>query len=516
LARTGAPGHCRKAPAGEPHRRQNTATKSGAGNVVEGKTLDGMGTMSRYKLPRLGRPWMGLVLFVLPLLVLAEGSRESMTAFVGATLINGTGSVPRTNALVLVGGDRIAAAGSRNEIAIPPGARVVDVAGKWIVPGLIDAHIHFFQSGGLYTRPDVLDLREARPYPDEIAWIKQRIPTTLARYLASGVTSVVDVGGPFWTFDVRDFARRTAKAPRVAITGPLIATYVPPELQTDDPPLIKVGTPGESRAAVRRVLARKPDLIKIWFIPLPGWTLASQTALVRAAVEESHGAGTRVVVHATQLEVARAAVQAGADILAHSIEDRRVDDALIRLLKDRDVTYVTTLVVNEGYQEVLGQRLDLSDIERRLGDPEVIATLDDLTRFPAWRKLRPYRWPSREIMAWNLKRLQESGVAIAAGTDAGNIGTLHGPALHRELELMAAAGLSPMEILTAATRGGARVMGRTGELGTVEKGKLADFLLLDADPLADITHLRRIHRVVKGGVLLDPRELAPMPRTEGE
>jgi hypothetical protein len=192
-----------------------------------------------------------------------------------------------------------------------------------------------------------------------------------------------------------------------------------------------------------------------------------------------------------------------------------VDDALIRLLKDRDVTYVTTLVVNEGYQEVLGQRLDLSDIERRLGDPEVIATLDDLTRFPAWRKLRPYRWPSREIMAWNLKRLQESGVAIAAGTDAGNIGTLHGPALHRELELMAAAGLSPMEILTAATRGGARVMGRTGELGTVEKGKLADFLLLDADPLADISHLRRIHRVVKGGVLLDPRELTPMPRTEG-
>lgn len=427
-----------------------------------------------------------------------------MKAFVGGTLIDGTGGAPRADAVILVQNERIAAVGSRDEIAIPPEARVVDASGKWIVPGLIDAHIHFFQSGGLYTRPDVIDLRDVRPYVNEIARIRERIPVTLARYIASGVTSVVDVGGPFWTFDVRDLARRTEWAPRVAVTGPLIATYFPQELKVDDPALIKVDSAAESRAMVREILARKPDLIKIWFIPLPGRSLALQTAAVQAAVEAGHAAGTRVIVHATELETARAAVQAGADILAHSVEDGRVDEAFIKLLKDRNVVYVTTLVVNEGYQEVLGQKVRLSDIERRLGDPEAIASFRDLARLSARKRPWAFHWFSRETVFWNLKRLQQSGVTIAAGTDAGNIGTLHGPALHREFELMAEAGLSPAEILTAATRGGARVMGQSAELGTLEKGKLADFVVLDADPLADIAHLRRVFRVVKGGHVFRP------------
>jgi imidazolonepropionase-like amidohydrolase len=226
---------------------------------------------------------------------------------------------------------------------------------------------------------------------------------------------------------------------------------------------------------------------------------------VQAAVEAGHAAGTRVIVHATELETARAAVQAGADSLAHSVEDGRVDEAFIKLLKDRNVVYVTTLVVNEGYQEVLGQKVRLSDIERRLGDPEAIASFRDLARLPARKRLWAFHWFGRGTAFWNLKRLQQSGVTIAAGTDAGNIGTLHGPALHREFELMAEAGLSPEEILAAATRGGAQVMGRSDELGTLEKGKLADFVLLDADPLADIAHLRRIFRVVKGGQVFDPQ-----------
>jgi len=427
-----------------------------------------------------------------------------MTAFVGATLIDGTGGAPRANAVILVEGDRIAAVGNRDEIPIPPEAQLIDASGKWIVPGLIDAHIHFFQSGGLYTRPDVIDLRDIRPYADEIAGVRQRIPDTLARYVASGVTSVVDVGGPLWTFEVRDLAARSEPAPRVAAAGPLIATYFPQELKADDLALIKVDSPEESRATAREILPRKPNLIKIWFIPLPGRSLSIQTAVVRAAIEASHAAGTRVVVHATELETARAAVQAGADILAHSVEDRRVDEAFIKLLKDRNVAYVTTLVVNEGYQEVLGRKVRLTDIERRLGDPEAIATFDHLARVPARKKPWAFHWFNRDIAFWNLKRLQQSGVTIAAGTDAGNIGTLHGPALHREFELMAEAGLSPGEILVAATQGGARVMGRSAELGTVEKGKLADFVLLDADPLADIAHLRRIFRVVKGGTVYDP------------
>jgi imidazolonepropionase-like amidohydrolase len=446
-------------------------------------------------------------MFFLPLFAFAGGDRKSTTAFVGATLIDGTGGSPRTNAVILVAGERIAAVGNHDEVPIPPGAQVIDARGKWIIPGLIDAHIHFFQSGGLYTRPDVIDLRDVRPYAKEIAGIRQSIPATLARYVASGVTSVVDVGGPFWTFGVRDLADQTTTAPRVAVAGPLIATYVPPELETDDPALIKVSSPEESRAAVRRVLTRKPDLVKIWFIPLPGRSLSAQVPLVRAAIEASHAAGVRVVVHATQREAARAVVEAGADILAHSVNDQRVDEAFVRLLKERNVVYVTTLAVNEGYREVLEQKVQLTDIERRLGDPEAITSFDDLRRLPIWKKPWALRWPARAVMFSNLKRLQQSGLTIAAGTDAGNIGTLHGPALHRELELMAEAGLSSRDILAAATRGGARVMGREADLGTVEAGKLADFLVLDADPLADVANLRRIRHVVKGGVILDPAAL---------
>lgn len=271
----------------------------------------------------------------------AEGESAADTAaFVGATVIDGTGSGPRANATVLVADGRVAALGDPSEVSIPPTARVIDARGKWIIPGLIDAHVHFFQSGGLYTRPDIIDLRKMRPYLDEIARIKERLPNTFARYLASGVTSVVDFGGPFWNFQVRRLAERMLVAPRVAVAGPLIATRMPPELKTDDPPLIEVNSPQEARVVVRRELAYQPDLIKIWFIPRPDQDLATQAEWVRAAIEESHAAGVRVAVHATQLDVARAAVRAGADILAHSVDDSLVDDDFIALLKERKVVYV--------------------------------------------------------------------------------------------------------------------------------------------------------------------------------
>lgn len=147
----------------------------------------------------------------------------------------------------------------------------------------------------------------------------------------------------------------------MAVAGPLLSTYVPSELWTDDPANIKVTSPQQARRVVRRRLTYRPDLIKIWFIPMPGERLAAQTAWVRAAIEESHAAGVRVAVHATQLEVARAAVSAGADILAHSVDDRPVDDAFIKLSRERKVVYVTTLIVHEGYQGVLGQTVKLTD-----------------------------------------------------------------------------------------------------------------------------------------------------------
>jgi imidazolonepropionase-like amidohydrolase len=306
-----------------------------------------------------------------------------------------------------------------------------------------------------------------------------------------------------WNFDMRDIASRTKRAPRVAVAGPLIATMLPPTTATDDPDIVRPTSPAQARDMVRRQLDRKPDLIKIWWVREPGDNLEQQSAIMSAAIEEAKSRGVRVAVHATELETAKAALRAGADILVHSVTDDLVDTEFINLVKRRDVPYITTLFVEDGYRMVLNRQVALNDIEQKLGDPEVIATWADLAKIPPDEipggvpKVPP---PSRRRMDYeNLVLLESAGVRIVAGTDAGNIGTLHGPSLHRELEMMTAAGLRPMDVLVAATRNAAVVMGKPGDVGTLEKGKYADLVILDADPLADIRNTRRIFKVMKGG-----------------
>ncbi len=434
--------------------------------------------------------------------LMAATATAAEVAFLGATVIDGTGRTPIANAQVVVSGERIVTVGPRPRQP-PPSVRAIDVTGKWIIPGMIDAHVHFFQSGGLYARPDIIDLRARRPYAEETADVRARIGETLARYLASGITAVVDVGGPMWNFAVREQARRTPTAPRIAVAGPLLATFAPPQLTGDDPPIVRIRTADEARAEVRRQLALGPDLIKIWFV-FPGPDIEPEMGWVRAAIKEAHAGGARVVAHATQRRVARAVVTAGIDILAHGIDDGPIDAGLLALIKAKGVIYTTTLGVHGGYARVFGRVVKLNAIERRLGDPRAIASFADLARVSR----RPTPPPFDPVAGSNLGRVRAHGVVVAAGSDAGNIGTLHGPALHRELALMVeGGGLTPLEALIAATRGGAAVMGRSTELGTLEPGKLADMVILDGDPLADIRNTRRIFRVVKGGVILDPSEI---------
>ena len=438
-----------------------------------------------------------------------------LTVLLGATVFDGTGRDPVANGAVVLERNRIKAVGSAAEISVPDGARRIDVKGKWIVPGLIDTHIHFFQSAGLYTRPDIVDLRKIRPYQNEVAAIKKSLVGTFRRYLASGVTAVVDVGGPFWNFDVRQQARSKVMAPRVAVAGPLISTVARPQLDIGDPPIIKASSPAEARTLVRKQLARQPDLIKIWFIVTPQTDVEEAVGILRAVISEAHNGSVRVAVHATEIDSATKAVEAGADILVHSVHDGPIDRAFTELLKKRQVIYIPTLAVMEGYAEVLGQQLELSDFEKRYGDPAAIASWAELGFVEAAtpvaalaariKKLRA-RAP---IMQANLRAVQHAGIIIAAGTDAGNIGTLHGPSFHRELQLMAQAGLSARAIVLSATRDAAKVFAKNAEIGTLEAGKLADLLVLDADPLADIANLKRIFRVVKGGVVLEPAQILP-------
>ena len=238
-----------------------------------------------------------------------------------------------------------------------------------------------------------------------------------------------------------------------------------------------------------------------------GRTANALRTVVKAAAEESHARNIRVAVHATELETAKLALKAGADILVHGVEDQRIDRDFIDLAKGRNVLYISTLMVTEGYDEVFGQAVRLSDIEQLLGDPQVIETWSQLAKTPAGEipggVPQPNLRNSQKTQFMNLQLLESTGIRIAAGSDAGNIGTLHGPAIHRELELMLSAGMRTADIIVAATKNAAAVMGREADIGTLQKGKYADLVILNADPLRDIRNTRKIFKVIKNGVLID-------------
>ncbi|PYL38142.1 MAG: amidohydrolase [Verrucomicrobia bacterium] len=463
------------------------------------------------------RTSLALALSIVACLAHAEKS-----SFVGGTLINPATSQVLENSVVFVDGERIAAVGTRKEMAVPTGSKWIDCKDKFILPGYIDTHVHFFQSGGLFTRPDVVDLTKVRPYADEIAGIKKNLPDTFARYLRSGITSVVDVGGPFWNFEVRKTANATEMAPRVAVAGPLISSVSRPQLDLGDPPIVKIDNPEQAREFVRKLAEQKPDLVKIWYIVNDEHPVDSFRPIVRATAEESHAHKIRVAVHATELETARAAVEEGADVLVHSVIDKEVDDAFVKLLKDRHTILCPTLVVFERYGRTFANKLNLTPEEKAWGNPEVIATLD-VTKIPQEQLPERIRTAlanpdaaldrikkTYDVALKNLKTLEDAGVTIAAGTDAGNIGTIHGPALFREFQLMKEAGLTPMQILQCATTNAAKLFGgETGaHTGKIDKSDFADLVILNSNPLNDIAHASDIDAVVKNGVLCPADQLA--------
>jgi imidazolonepropionase-like amidohydrolase len=461
------------------------------------------------------------IAFAFALSILALAARAEKIAVVGGTLINPATSQVLENSVVVIDGDRISAVGTRKDMTVPTGSKWIDCKGKFILPGYIDTHVHFFQSGDLFTRPDVVDLTKVRPYADEIAWIKRNLPDTFERYLRSGITSVVDVGGPFWNFEVRKQANATVKAPRVAVAGPLISSVSRQQLDLGDPPIVKIDTPDQAREFVRKLAAQNPDLVKIWYIVDKDHPVDSFRPIVRATVEESHVRNIRVAVHATELETARAAVEEGADVLVHSIIDKEVDAAFVKLLKDHHIILCPTLVVFERYGRTFANRLNLTPEEKAWGNPEVIATLD-VTEIP--QDQLPDRIKTalakpddaldrikkvHEIALKNLKILEDAGVTIAAGTDAGNIGTIHGPALFREFQLMKEAGLTSTQILQCASTNAAKLFGgETGaHIGKIDKGNFADLVILKSNPLDDIGHGSDIDSVMKNGVLYRAQEL---------
>src|SRR6059036_1219815 len=437
------------------------------------------------------------------------------TALVGATLVDGTGAAPVGDAVVVMRDGRIACAGSRAACPVPADADSVNAAGKWIIPGLIDTHVHFSQTGWVDGRPDALDLRDRYPYAQVEADLHAQPERLYRSYLCSGVTSVFDVGGYPWTLELQDRTARSTTAPRVRAAGSLLSTIDFWLNLPDQRQFIYMADEAAVRQAVRAHKTWGAAAIKVWYImpPQPPDT-ARVSALVRAAGDEARKVGLPLVVHATGLWEAKDALRAGARVLVHSVWSAPVDDEFLALARRQGTIYVPTLTVPDGYRQVAARRF--------ARERQPLACVDPATRAKALATdtVAPARRPGAAALEErtartarsfaqaqaNLKRVHDAGIPVALGTDAGNPLTLHGASVFMELEAMQASGLAPRDVLVAATATAARALG-LDSTGTVTAGAAADLVVLDADPLADIRNVRRIALVVRRGEVYTRHEL---------
>ena len=413
---------------------------------------------------------------------------------------------------VVITGQTIAQVGMSKSIKMIAGATVLNGEGKFLMPGLIDSHIHFFQSGGLYARPDAVHF-DFMPYEKEKAFVRSITPDHLTRYLLLGITTVADDGGPLWNFTVRDSISKTLPSPNVFVTGPLFSMVSREALGKTDPPIVKITSNAQADSLMAKILPFKPDFIKIWYIAGPQLPAEKNFELVKHIAQQAHKNNLKLLVHATQLKTADLALDAGADILVHSIADFVIPDAFIKKLKDRNVTYIPTLIVSKGYNKTFARRLDHHPQDLSWANPFAYGSLSDLEKIkedswpPVVKRLSKEGIPKSEtrtdsIQALNLKKLMTAGVNIATGTDAGNIGTLHASSYLQELQAMIKAGLSTAEVLKASTINPALGFGWGNNLGSIEKGKLADMIVLDKNPLENIDNLNTLAYVIKSGKLM--------------
>ena len=445
------------------------------------------------------------VLTLLPACISAQ--QPTTTAFVGATLVDGTGAQPVNDAVVIVEGSEISCVGTRADCPLPAGAERVDVPGRWLIPGIVDAHVHYSQTGWADGRPDALDMRDRFPYDSTVAALKD--PTPFWRsYLCSGVTATFDVGGYPWTWALSGRTEPSPDAPHVEAAGPLLSTRdhwlnVPAERQ-----FLFIGTDSALDAGARYLAVNRTPAIKVWFLinaTTPD-TATWKSRLMRAG-SVAEAAGVPLIVHATTLWAAKQAVAAGARLLVHGVSDTEVDEAFLTAARERGTIYTPTLIVTDGYRQLRARRFESESYDMSCVDPATRAKAfltDSIPGRPDAADLERARSQAEvrfERDAANVLLVHRAGIPIAMGTDAGNPLTLHGPSVFLEMEALQRAGLTPLEVLVASTRNGALAMGRLDDFGTVEAGKQADLVILDADPTADIANVRRIALVVRRGVV---------------
>ena len=411
-------------------------------------------------------------------------AESATTAFTGMTLWDGTGQAPVPDAVLLVRDGRVQAAGPAHRVQPPAGAREVSLAGTFVTPGLINVHGHV---GGLTADE-----------PDPVAAVRRE----LARYARFGVTTVNSQGGePHGLQPLRHAARgatETTPAPESALSegeGPHARLFMAGSV-------VAGRTADAVRTEVDRNAERGVDWIKIRVDDNLGTTPKMGPEVYTAAIEQAHGHGLPLEAHLFYLDDAKGLLDAGADLIAHSIRDQPVDQAVTEALVSSGVCYVPTLA-REVSAFAYGETPDF------LADPFLVGDVDssqvEVVLDPARQAVirnsdaaRAYR-DALSMAQANLDALAEAGVTIAFGTDSGPLGRFQGFFEHMEMELMAEAGLTPEQILLSATRDAARCIDR-GDLGTLEAGRWADFLVFEQAPWDDVSHSRTLQSAWIGGV----------------
>lgn len=380
-------------------------------------------------------------------------------AYTGARLFDGTDRAPIDNATIVVREGRIAAAGPASAVAIPAGAERISLAGKTVIPGLVNAHGHVNNTA-----------------------------RDLGVYAAYGVTTVYSLGDEKPdAFAARDSQNTPSLArSRVFVAGPVLNPK----------------TPDEARAQVAANIAMKANIIKIRVDDNLGTTPKMAPEIYRAVIDESHKRGMRTAVHLFYLADAKAVLDAGADLIAHSVRDLDVDAGVIAQMKARNVCLVPTLMREVSTFAYDTTPAFFSDpLFLKHADPQWV---EDIKAPAAQARVKASPSAARykaglEVARRNLKKLFDSGVRIAMGTDTGPVGRFQGYFELMEIEMMVEAGLTPRQALLASTSVAAACQQIDRDLGTVQAGKWADFVVLNADPLADIRNIRQIDSVYVAG-----------------
>ena len=396
-----------------------------------------------------------------------------LLAFVGAQIINGTGDNPLEDGVLVVRDGRIDAVGTRDAVDIPPGAEQIDLGGRTIMPGMINVHGHVNNVRGL----------EQVPYTEE------HVESQLGLYARYGVTTVFSLGGDGpEAMAVRDRQNTSdLNHARLFVAGN-IATG-----PTAEAAIAQVNAIADSGADIVKI--RVDDNLN------PDRTQKMTPETYRAVIDTAHQRGLRLAAHLYYLEDAKGLLEAGADLLAHSVRDLEVDDELIGLLRDSGVCYCPTLM-REVSTFVYESRPDWFDDPFFLKevDPAVVAELETPARQERSRSRSAQTYKAQlEVAKRNVKTLSDAGIPIAMGTDTGPAARFQGYFEHGELALMVQAGLTPMQAIVAATYDAARCMEVDADLGTLERGKWADFLVLRANPLNDIANTKSIETVYIAG-----------------